>query len=120
MHLDAQGAQLVELLLASAVAHHDLQAVALLDGHQRQPHGGVARGVLDDEVAGLEAAVPLGLLDHVLGDAVLDAARGVDELELGEHLGRAVGEDLVSRTSGVLPMQSSTDSSPLVSALNTS
>lgn len=41
-----------------------------------------ARG-LDQGVAGLDAAALLGLLDHAQGYPVLDAAAGVEELDLG-------------------------------------
>src|SRR5690606_41997815 len=42
-------------------------------------------GVLVDGVARLQQALLLGLLDHVPGDARLDRAGGVHDLQLGEH-----------------------------------
>jgi hypothetical protein len=60
--------------------------------HAQPPHGrghgqgdaGVAAGGLDQGVAALDLAPLLGLHDHVQGRAVLDRARGVVALELGE------------------------------------
>lgn len=43
----------------------------------------VTAGGLDQSVAGLDAAALLGLLDHAQGYPVLDAAAGVEELDLG-------------------------------------
>src|SRR3546814_11793303 len=45
----------------------------------------IAAGRFHDRVAGLEQALLLRLLDHVPGDARLDRAGGIHELELGEH-----------------------------------
>ena len=44
---------------------------------------GVAAGGFQQAVAGLNRARPLGLLNHELGDAVLDAAGGILPLQLG-------------------------------------
>jgi len=41
---------------------------------------------LDHEIAWLEASVGDRLFDHVAGDAVFDAAHGVEKLDLGEDL----------------------------------
>ena len=49
---------------------------------------GVARGRLDDGPTRTEQAPALGVLDHHQGDAVRDAAPGVDRFELRED-GRA-------------------------------
>src|SRR3546814_19604205 len=45
----------------------------------------MAAGRFPGRVAGPEQALLLRLLDHVPGDARLDRAGGIHELELGEH-----------------------------------
>lgn len=42
----------------------------------------VSAGGLDQGVAGLDSAALLGLLNHPQGDAVLDAAAGIEQLRL--------------------------------------
>ena len=84
--LDPHGDEAVELLLRGLTADDHGALETLHDRHQGEPHGGVAGGVLDDLVADGETAVGQGLLDHVARDAVLDAAHGVHELDLGEDL----------------------------------
>src|SRR5207244_12481683 len=64
-------------------------------GHHGETMAGVARGRLDDRAAGLELAGPFGLLDHGQPDAVLDAAAGVQLLELGQDRGPNTSCDLV-------------------------
>ena len=66
-----------------------VQLVALGRGHQRQPDAGVAAGRLQDHGVLVDQAGRLGGLDHVQADAVLDAAAGVEELQLGNHVGVA-------------------------------
>jgi hypothetical protein len=70
-------------LLAHALRHDDADAVALEPADQGDADPGVARGRLADGGVGAELAVPFGALDHGQGDAVLDAAAGVEELRLG-------------------------------------
>ncbi len=76
------------------VGHGDDQPVALDRRDQRQADAGVAAGRFDDGVSRLQRAALFGRLDHRQSDAVLDAAGGVEGLELDQHLGV-----LVSRQS---------------------
>src|SRR3712207_1256537 len=60
----------------------DEHPVAFYSGDHRKGVTRVAARSFDYGVAGLEQALLLGLLDHVLGDARLDGAGGVEVLEL--------------------------------------
>ena len=51
-------------------------------GHGRQADAGIAGGGLDDGAAGLQRAGGLRLIQHLQGDAVLGASRGVEALQL--------------------------------------
>ena len=90
----AERPQRVDLLLRLLVGGGEDAVVALDHGGDGQAHAGVARGALDDSAAGLEAAVALGVLDHLQGHAVLDRVAGVERLDLGDDLGghRALGD----------------------------
>ena len=68
-------------------------AVALGGGYGGEAYAGIAGGRLDDDAAGLELALGLGVLYHGLGDAVLDAAGGIEVFQLYED-GRLEGEVL--------------------------
>ena len=83
----------VALVLADLVRADEHAAVALALGDDRQPDTGVAGGGLDDRAAGLQLARRLRGLHHAQGDAVLDAAAGVEVLDLGQHRGRDPGGD---------------------------
>ena len=83
----------VALVLPDLVRADEHAAVALALGHDRQPDTGVAGGGLDDRPAGLQLARRLRGLHHAQGDAVLDAAAGVEVLDLGQHRGREPGGD---------------------------
>ena len=48
---------------------------------------GVAAGGLDDGGTGNKDALFLGIFDHGQGDAVLDAAAGIEILHLGQDTG---------------------------------
>ena len=75
---------------AHGLGHHDDDAVALGSCHGSQTDAGVAGGGLDDDGAGLELAGSLGVIDHGLGDTVLDGAGGVEVFQLCQKLGRKV------------------------------
>ena len=62
-----------------------------------RPTPGVARGRLDDRAARLQPALPLGRLDHGQGRAVLDAAAGVEVLELGQEMAGNIAAGPVQR-----------------------
>ena len=107
----------VALVLADLVGADEDAVVAARLGDHGQPDAGVARGRLDDRAAGLQRTGGLGGVDHPRRDPVLHRAAGVEVLHLGEHAaGRArrppSGRSSVpcNRTSGVLPMRSSSDS----------
>src|SRR5262249_20663306 len=71
-------------LLGLLVGGGEDALVALDDRRDGEPHAGVAGGPFDDRAARLEAAVPLGVLDHLDRHAVLDRVAGVEGLHLGE------------------------------------
>ena len=93
-HLGAVCLEQVHLLARDLVRHAEHGAVAAHRRHHRQTDAGVARGAFDDRAPGFEQALALGGLDHREADTVLDAAPGVEELELGEYRGRTVAGDL--------------------------
>ncbi len=78
-------------LLGDVVGHHDLERIALAPADHRQRDAGVAGGRLEDGVPGLDRAALLGVLDHVLGDPVLDGAGGIAALELGPEADLGLG-----------------------------
>ena len=94
LELGAVHAQQRLALAAHALRHRQDELVAARGADEGERDAGVARGRLDDRrLAGLDLPVGLGGVDHRHADAVLDAARRVVHLELGEHLGPAVGRD---------------------------
>src|SRR5918998_2309898 len=80
--LGAEGAAYGDPLARHPLRHHDEHAVALHGGDHGEGVAGVARRCLDYCVALGEEALPLGALYHVLGDARLYGAGGVEVLEL--------------------------------------
>ena len=92
-HLGAVRAEQRDLLVAHLVAHHEDALVAPLGRDDREARAGVARGRLDDRAARLEQPGLLGRVDHRDGGPVLDAAAGVDHLDLGEQPAREVAPD---------------------------
>ena len=91
-HFDARP---IETQQPLALAAHPLrqrqhQLIALRGAHKRERDAGVAARRLDDRrTARLDAALALGRLDHRDADAVLDAAAGVERLELRKQPGVA-------------------------------
>jgi len=65
-------------LHAVVVRHGQNQLVALRRRDHGQADTGVATGRLHDRASRLQDAAALRVLDHRKGDAVLDAARGVE------------------------------------------
>jgi hypothetical protein len=55
--------------------------------HEGQAHARIAGGGLDDGAARLQLAVPLGVLDHLRRDAVLDGSAGVQVLQFDQDCG---------------------------------
>ena len=85
--LRAVGLHQLAALHAHGLRHHDDDPVAPGGGHRGQADAGVAGGRLNDDAALLQQALGLGVIDHGLGDTVLDAAGGVKVLQLGQHPG---------------------------------
>ena len=84
---DDLGTEHLEHLAAldgDVLRQQDLDRVALEAGDRRQGDAGVARRRFDDGLPGVQVAVLLGVLDHRLGDAILDRAERVLALQLGE------------------------------------
>ena len=61
--LRAEEAQQFAALDAEALGHGDHEWIALLRAHHREPDAGIAAGRLDDGLARLQVAAPLGILD---------------------------------------------------------
>ena len=74
------------------LGHGDDHLVAASRRHRGDADAGIATRGLDDGVvaAAHELAGLLGLVDHVLGDAVFDGAGGVEVFQLDEHAGLEV------------------------------
>ena len=84
--LGAVGLHQLAALHGHGLGHDDDDAVAPGGGHGGQADAGVAGGGLNDDGARLQQALGLGVVDHGLGDTVLDAAGGVEVLQLGDDL----------------------------------
>jgi hypothetical protein len=88
-HLDqfgAEQAQRVLLFLALRVGDDDDGAVAQRLGDHGQADAGIAGGALDDDAAGPEQALLLGVADDEQPGAVLHRLAGIHELGLAEDL----------------------------------
>ena len=75
------------------VGHDDLELVALARADHRQRDAGVARGRLEDRLAGADRALLLGVLDQRARDAVLDRARRVERLHLRPQADARLGRE---------------------------
>src|SRR5215211_5312085 len=80
------------LLLRDLVGHDEDAPVAADRGCDREPDARVPARRLDDRPSGPKPARPLGLLDHLEPDPILDASARVQVLELRED-GRSVRGD---------------------------
>src|SRR5579883_2960728 len=87
-NIGAQRLQMQDFLLAHLVGNDEDQAIAFLRRDERQAEAGIARGGFDQGAARAELAVTLRRLDKREPDPVLDRARGVLVLELGEEPAR--------------------------------
>ena len=74
----------VDLLLRLFVGGRKHATVALDDRRNREAHPGIPRRAFDNRSTWLEQALPLGVLDHPHGHAVLDRIAGIDGLDFGE------------------------------------
>jgi hypothetical protein len=68
----------------NTVRHENRDRVTLHLRNRRQRNAGVARRRFNDALARLKRSVLLGLLDHLLGDAILNRAERVLAFELGD------------------------------------
>ena len=82
--LGAVGLQDVPALHAHGLRHRQDDAVALRRRDGREADSCVAARRLDDDGAFLQQALLLGVLDHRLRDAVLDAPCGIEIFQLGQ------------------------------------
>ena len=77
----------VATLHAHGLWHGEDEVIASHGRHQSQTHTRVAAGGLDDGGTGFEDATLLGVGNHGEGDAVFDAAAGIEILYLGNDGG---------------------------------
>ena len=75
---------------AHGLRHDDDDAVTLGGSYGGQTDAGVAGGGLNDDGTGLEFAGGLGVVDHLLGDTVLDGTGRVEIFQLGQNGGLQV------------------------------
>ena len=88
--LRAVGLHQLAALDGHALGHDDDNAVAAGGRDGGQADAGIAGGRLNDDGAGLQLAGGFGVVDHLLCDAVLDGAGGIEVFQLGENLGLQV------------------------------
>ncbi len=80
-------------LQRQVLGHDENHLVPAQRGRHRERDAGVAAGRLDQSVAALDVSALLGLDDHRQGGPVLDRARGIVALELGEqHVARVADQ----------------------------
>jgi hypothetical protein len=94
-HLGSVGPEEGDLLPGDLVRHGEDAPVPAPCGHYGEADAGVARCRLHDGASLRQGAVPFGGVDHRDCGAVLDAATGVEELELCEKLRGDVAADAV-------------------------
>src|SRR5258708_3861596 len=73
-------------LLRHIIGHNSSKAVALDASNHGQGDTGIAAGWFQEDRTGRKFTSGLSLLDHLFGDAILDAAGGIDSLQLGKNL----------------------------------
>ena len=88
LQFGAQQLQHLAALDRHAFRHGQDQPVALGGGHEGQCDAGIAGGRLDQGgLARLDLAFQFGGLDHGEADAVLDAGKRIEELQLADDVG---------------------------------
>ena len=85
--LRAVGLHQLAALHAHGFGHDNDNAVAPGGGHGGQADAGVAGGGFDDDGAGFQKAPGLGVVEHGLGDPVLDGPGGVEIFQLRQDPG---------------------------------
>ncbi len=94
-HLGAEGLDHLAPLDGHRLAHHDHERIPFDRGDHGQSDTGVAAGRLENSLAGRQRTLALGLLDHLECNAILDAAGGVEALQLGENFHPRIGVEPV-------------------------
>src|SRR5947207_9077236 len=89
-HLRAEEGGHLAALVRDVVGHDQGDSIALAPADHRESDPRVAGRRLENDRAGAEQAARLEVVDQVLGDTILDRARRVDHLELGEDPDRRV------------------------------
>jgi hypothetical protein len=87
-HLDAIGAEEVLFFTGHLVRDRADHSIPSDGSDHRQAHPGISRCRLDNGAAGAQGSGSLGLVDHLRGDALLDRASRIHELELGHEIPR--------------------------------
>ena len=80
-------AQQIAPLHTHGVGHGQDNPIAPGCGNKGEGDAGVAAGRLDDDTFGTELAGPLRGRDHIGADTIFHAAQGIEEFQLGIHLG---------------------------------
>jgi len=81
----AEAAHQDAFFFRKALGNEEHDSIATVRADEGQTHAGVAGGRLDDRRSWLENAALLRVEDHPQRGAILHAAAGVQELELGVH-----------------------------------
>ena len=85
--LCAVGLHQLAALHTHGLRHDNNDAVAPGGGHRGKADTGVAGGGLDDDRTLLQQPLSLSIVDHGLGNTVLDGAGGIKVLQLGQKGG---------------------------------
>mmetsp|Transcript_2526 Transcript_2526/g.7419 ORF Transcript_2526/g.7419 Transcript_2526/m.7419 type:complete len:241 (-) Transcript_2526:2-724(-) len=85
-NLGTQRFQNINLFLAHLFRHCDYASVALDGRCQGNADACVTARGLDEGIAGLDPALPLGVFDHPPADPILDTPPGIEEFALGQNL----------------------------------
>ena len=90
-----EGPQELALLFGDLIGHGEDALVAPLRRNHGQSDAGVARRRFDDGATETEQPVGFGGIEHCEGRPVLDAATGIEVLELGQQMAPQVSPDPV-------------------------
>jgi hypothetical protein len=85
--LGSQMPQQFLALDAHGLRHGEAQPVSAGCTDKGQSDAGVAAGGLHDQGVGPQRSVFFRIVDHGCGDAVLDAAQGIEKFKFGDDLG---------------------------------
>ena len=100
VNLGTKGAQHVHFFFGLLVAHGANQPVAFNHGSEGKAHSSIARGAFDNSTARLEAAVGLGVFNHLNGHTVLGRVAWVKVFYLGKYFARNSLGDCVEAHHG--------------------